>query len=354
MHQNVPTVTSLIEAALGDAYIVFPTLALFGGATLLPAIWALAPVVWSEVSPPDAHKTTKQPYTSRLGAWLNLALNALLFAGFLLYTAIMIAAPLAVVFKNELAFGDQGRAAIAALGTISAAAFVWLFAWRGKAKDLALGFRPVLDAMLDVDNWFREHPLDRNPKSRICGRYVSLLRYICNWTNPLDGSHYDAIVIVSHSQGTVISADLLRFLHHEAEQCGSVKAYDPELERLADKGFVSLYTMGSPLRALYGERFPRLYAWAYHDPGSTDRPDPDELNVKQWINSYRSGDYIGRHLWQRDNNAGNWTVTTSPAPAAPGVTNRLEHCIGAGAHTHYWDETGPAIRDEVDALIANA
>ena len=48
----------------------------------------------------------------------------------------------------------------------------------------------------------------------------------------MTSGRYDAVIIVSHSQGTVITADVLRFVHHEASLCGGMKAYDPELARL--------------------------------------------------------------------------------------------------------------------------
>ena len=93
--------------------------------------------------------------------------------------------------------------------------------------------------------------MSRNPKARICGRFVSLLRYICHWEDPITRTGYDAVVIVAHSQGTVITADLLRFLQIER---------DPQLSALGNTKPVYLFTMGCPLRQLYGARFPRLLA----------------------------------------------------------------------------------------------
>ncbi|MBI3492973.1 MAG: hypothetical protein HY047_14520 [Acidobacteria bacterium] len=233
-----------------------------------------------------------------------------------------------------------------------------------------LGFRSVLDILLDVDNWLREHPLDSNPKARICGRYVSLLRYIANWQTP-GGDQYDALVIIAHSQGTVITADLLRFLRAQAGAQG-MQAYDPQLARL-DTLPISVFTMGCPLRQLYGLRFPRLYRWARHDnrqPMSPwqprdlpldQRPMPAGLGVGQWINAYRSGDYVGRHLWRTEPCDYKWTGDRSGSDVAAPVplnstdgAQRLEFCIGAGAHTHYWDRTGIIIARELDRLIAQA
>ena len=33
---------------------------------------------------------------------------------------------------------------------------------------------------------------------------------------------------------------------------------------------------------------------------------------------------------------------------------KREFCIGAGAHTHYWDETAPEIARELDRLVGLA
>jgi hypothetical protein len=348
------TVGALIDVALENSGVVLPILAIGGALSALPAIWGLAPVVVSEIAAPDEFKSRRQGFTTRLGEWLDLTFKGLLLSGVILYAAIMLAAP--VVGWNALMYIGQGagKTAIQALGALSGAAFTWLLVMRGRFKSLALGFRPVLDTMLDVDNWFREHPLDRNPKARICGRYASLLRYICNWKDPITGGHYDAVIIVSHSQGTVITADLLRFLHHEASRCGGMTAYDPELARLdrTRNGLpVMLFTMGSPLRALYGRRFPRLYAWAHHaDEPQPRRPDPEALGVAGWVNAYRSGDYIGRYLWRDALCPDNWRIS---AVTMNSPTSR-EFCIGAGAHTHYWDVTAPAIAYQLDDLIAQA
>ena len=61
--------------------------------------------------------------------------------------------------------------------------------------------------------------------------------------------------------------------------------------------------------------------------------------MKEWVNVYRSGDYVGRALW---------------SDATAGTAVGTEYCIGAGAHTHYWDRTAPMIADALDRLIADA
>lgn len=237
-------------------------------------------------------------------------------------------------------------------------------AFGGRLKSLVLGFRNILDVLLDVDNYLREQPCTSAPRARICARFASVLRYVY--------ARYDAVVIVAHSQGTVIAADLLRFL--VAADCG---ALDPSLSR-PPKTPIYLFTMGSPLRQLYGLRFPHLYRWARHglsrgsmkrtdEIASTTGPDPAELDVSIWVNAYRSGDYIGRYLWRPDACDFAYEIEamkivqpwrrSNAAPfssvnRAPG--NRREFCIGAGAHTHYWDRTAPQVALQLDELVSFA
>jgi hypothetical protein len=82
--------------------------------------------------------------------------------------------------------------------------------------------------------------------------------------------------------------------------------------------------------------------------------------VQVWLNSYRSGDYVGRSLWTEEwygRTSGGPTVGAYPEPihvvaqAPPPPINRSETCIGAGAHQHYWDDTAPDIAEQLDALI---
>jgi len=127
---------------------------------------------------------------------------------------------------------------------------------------------------------------------------------------------------------------------------------------------MTLFTMGCPLRDLYGLRFPRLYGWTRDSGDPVMKPLPADLErdpqrapaplglyaVKHWVNAYRSGDYIGRYLWRRTDDRNTWDVTT----VMENSPKSLEFCIGAGSHTHYWDVTAPAIAYRLDALIAQA
>jgi hypothetical protein len=86
-------------------------------------------------------------------------------------------------------------------------------------------------------------------------------------------------------------------------------------------------------------------------------PDPADLGVEKWVSAYRSGDYVGRSLWLNE-----WYRRTTgsdqdgftariPTKVSDAIGARVEFCIGAGAHTHYWDDTAPDIANQLNELI---
>lgn len=117
------------------------------------------------------------------------------------------------------AAGVLARGAIEFVGGFLVAGAVGVLALRrGRLETLSRAIRPILDVVLDVDGYLREQPRERTPRARIAERYVSLLRYLCAWRNPdAPDEPYRAIVILAHSQGTVISTDLLGFLQRERD-----------------------------------------------------------------------------------------------------------------------------------------
>jgi hypothetical protein len=236
---------------------------------------------------------------------------------------------------------DSGATVIAILGF--AVGFL-LTASQGPLSFLALGFKSVIDVALDVVAWLRLRPEKQNPKGRICARYVSLLRHICK--EHLSGTTYKGIVIVAHSQGTIISADLLRFLYFQYEN-GELESTLTPLFRVDLP--IYLMTFGSPLRQLYDLRFPDLYAWTFRpDHAANQGPRPKTLGVCGWLNGYRSGDYVGRYLWHRDNDPAAWNLGS--VTHEPGL--REECCLGEGAHTHYFDETAPSVPVWLNRVIS--
>ena len=195
--------------------------------------------------------------------------------------------------------------------------------------------RVVLDAVLDVDNYFGDPPSRQPPRARIYSRYAALLGYL------RDGG-YARVVIVSHSQGTVISADLLRYLHVQRR-----------LRAIIGEVPIALVTVGSPLRDLYAERFPLLYRWMGSNATgfATAGPSASDIGAVEWVNACRSGDYVGRFLWTRDRAYRIALVGADGRVEAERAGDRTEFCLGAGAHTHYFSNDAVALAVEIDRLI---
>ena len=227
--------------------------------------------------------------------------------------------------------------------------------------------RAPLDVALDVDNHFREFPRTGIPRARIFSRYAALLRHVA-------AQGYERIVIVSHSQGTVITADLLRFLS-SADGLAPTGRQRPELE---GKGLppIGLLTLGCPLRQLYAARFPTLYRWVIDRRGTVVGPRAFDIGVTRWVNAFCSGDYVGRWLWSdspddRDpvghplidsvdpKTFGRASAYDGFDPMPPAArpfasTAEVEVCLGFGAHTHYLESDQIQVAWLVDGLIADA
>jgi pimeloyl-ACP methyl ester carboxylesterase len=200
--------------------------------------------------------------------------------------------------------------------------------------------RVAIDAVLDIDNYFGDPPNRQPPRGRIYSRYASLLAF-------LRDAGYARIVIVAHSQGTVISADLLRYLHAQGRLQDIVGALP-----------VALVTVGSPLRDLYAERFPLLYQWmGSRDAGFANAaPAAADLGVAEWVNACRSGDYVGRFIWTPDRAArfGVATVKPNGTVEASRAGDRTEFCLGAGGHTHYFSDDAVALAVEIERVVTGA
>lgn len=252
------------------------------------------------------------------------------------------------------------------------------------AKQLQ-GLRAPLDAVLDVDNHFREFPRHRISRVHIVERYVALLDH-------LRQQGFERVVFVAHSQGTVITADLLRYLQ-QWHLLGAALAQDvdpsqapepsvapaaslgvaplqvsmPTLRRWLDAVQPRLLTLGSPLRQLYALRFPALYAWPLADvqhrsqPGWTG-PRPSDLGLHHWSNLWGSGDYVGRWLWAAPGprtpqplevDDRRYSGAVHQGCDAQGATWR-DACLGVDAHTHYFDVDKADVRAELLALVTQA
>jgi hypothetical protein len=364
----------------GNGFVL--TLALFALALFLLFWWALPSVfaekfrLRNEKKPP---RFTTNAMSVRLGTWLSRGLDATAVVTFLFWCAIFLIPPMFLagagpwIRTGANALGFDANSAPA--GADITRWIVQSFAVGGTAAALAILVKygsPVLGAILDVDTYLRTLPENATPRAKIMERYVSVLRSIARY-RASDDRGYDSVVIVAHSLGSLISADLLRFLK---------AAGDPELaalglagEDVANQGGISikLLTMGSPIRQLLNRFFPYLYDWVRDEPdnglrplphpvlnppptiGPAALPDPAELGLQNWVNVYRSGDYVGRSLWLDE-----WYCRTDGTQGSGGYPQAIyfassglrgEACIGAGAHTRYWDDTAPDVADLLNALI---
>ena len=346
---------------------IVPALVLLGAALFLLGWMALPSLFYEALAP--AGGTNGQ--SRRGGAWLSRGLDATAIVTWLVWGAIFVVIPLFGTI-DQIARSEGGAAA--AHGVSALARAMLFFLNTGGALVAASAAAVVtavakyggsaLDILLDVDNYLRSGPRDAAPAARIQERFASLLRYVSRWRS--DGRGYDAVVIVAHSLGTAISADQLRLIERLRR---TEDSHEPALTELPP---VYLFTMGSPLRQLMNRFFPHRFWWVRDVPdngwmplGETPdelraagRPLPSSLGVAGWSNAYRSGDYVGRALW-----LGEWYSRTAGPDDAGRVGERLkaftaahrwEACIGAGAHTHYWDGSAPDIADHLDEIIRRA
>jgi hypothetical protein len=222
--------------------------------------------------------------------------------------------------------------------------------------------RAPLDAALDVDNHFREFPRKAIPRTRIFSRYAAVLRHIAK-------SDYERIVIVAHSQGTVISAELLRYF----KEAAAIGPDDGPFRSIWDalQGKIMVVTAGCPLRQLYAARFPVMYDWVLQNRAGTFGPTAADIGANAWVNLFATGDYVGRWLWSRppaiseyppseiDERDAKKAPTYDPQPLDTTDWRRLmgggtekDISIGAGAHTHYFQPPQEVIACVVDAMMS--
>lgn len=302
------------------------------GIFVLGALFAALPSVLVEIKHP---RGAQDDESIDLGRWLSrgIIIVAIAAEAFTIALFMMLYNGLAA-FINRTPLVYDGQLTLVAF----AAGGVGLIL---TGKRFIQTFRAAVDVLLDVDNYLRESPKDAAPRARIAERFVSLLRHLCEMG-------YQKIVIVAHSQGTVIAADALRYLNAVS---------DPALKPIADGRIeLRLFTMGSPLRQLYAKAFPYLYSWIKDEKVTAEltSPDPKALTLQQWANVYCSGDYVGRNLWIPESNERLW-VRSRPTPTAAdadgNVLGCVEFCAGAGAHTHYWDMNGRDVAAYLKAII---
>lgn len=310
---------NLLTLSAGNAFIPY---LLVLALALLCALVALLPSVAAEIRP---RAVREHPGATRgMWHWLNQGFAFLHWAKWLCAVGFIFLIPVGV----GLQYAGIKYVDLPHLGEAMGGGIVAFIALTKLSGVNALGnvsrffarLRVLIDTLIDVDNWLRERPVGHTPRLHIMARYSSLLRH-------LKQQGYQRVILVCHSQGTVITADLLRYL----------KARNPAL--LDSLKRIDLLTLGSPLRQLYAARFPGIYAWA-------ENPQLNQAGLASWRNGYGAGDYVGRNLWDAEPLHALWTPGRNPG--------RDDFCTGAIAHTHYFDEDSRQVAATIAALLAKA
>ena len=144
----------------------------------------------------------------------------------------------------------------------------------------------------------------------------------------LDQPEHTPVVLVGHSQGSVLTYAALRPLLTTADGRDQVEDW-------------ALVTVGCPLRALYARAFPRYFPLSEFDAARAALGG-------RWRNLFRFTDYVGRAVFVSDEDAA--------APGAQDGDRWLPDPETRGtpvhAHSHYWED--PMVVDEVRAVMAPA
>jgi hypothetical protein len=332
---DIPSQTKFVDFLLSHGGSqAFDWIVLGLGIALFLLVCGTANSIFHELNPPDPAKAQRNWRLKLGGWWLNIGLRPVAFAAFL----VLVLLGSLALYLPATSFCAKGGGPFWCTNDLVRNAGVLLTASSASLLVLAKAYgrglaalRPGLDLALDVDNWLRERPRFSNPRAKILSRYLALFKH-------LYAAGYREVVIVAHSQGTVITADFLRFLKHFGWKSGVS---------------IRLFTVGSPLRQLYAERFPDLYGWVTDHGG----PEAKKLyGVEFWLNGYRTGDYVGRALWEDLLFRPAFRYGPHPRDLLRQALQRRENhadfSLGAGAHTHYFDENAPLSGVALDALIS--
>jgi len=144
--------------------------------------------------------------------------------------------------------------------------------------------------------------------------------------------HRPELVIISHSQGTMVAVEILN---------------DPEMAWLGSSfSKTSLVTMGSPLTYLYQHYFGHLYP-SLHEPFWDDL----RQRVDRWLNLFRIDDFVGQEV-----DFPVQTITKTPqswmTEFSSSIPESSSHPLGCRGHVNYWqdEEALKVLRRELFAV----
>ncbi len=221
---------------------------------------------------------------------------------------LIVAAPMALALFTVAVMFFVFRAVIPFYGPMDIplphvfnAYVLWIVAvaFVAAAHLLVPKLRNVLHVVMDVINHFRTKQGHFPVRERIAHRFRSVLQYV------LAGDPPTHLLVIAHSQGTVITIDAL--LHPDCQDAMRRAGLRPENTRLA--------TFGSPYTHLYQFYFPAQYP-----------PQPGDVILGpafgRWVNLFHIDDYVGTQVAGR--------------PDADRPTNVALPAEWLMAHTDYW------------------
>jgi len=276
-----------------------------------------------------------------------LAIGAIIFIGFVLEVGVFLADRTGLMRALVAPIRDAWREA---RGTSAEAATVgdywnglarisgWLVLGMGgvvagpatllappsRARERTQPLWPILDVILDVTRY-----LEPDRRAKILARTHAVLAEVLR-----EDAAYDEVVLVTHSQGTLIGADVLRMT---ATSRGEQKP--------------RLVTMGSPLANLYHRLLPGSFEWVQDAV-----EEPNYLGVASWTNLYGGGDAVGRSVCDTELMRLVRGLTSDPEiRASTNAEDRakwiVETNVGSIGHTSYLDASGNAGRAVREGLL---
>lgn len=178
----------------------------------------------------------------------------------------------------------------------------------------------------------------RGRRTAILERYRAVLRAVTEARHPDGTTGYDAVVLMGHSQGSLLTATVLFGDPARQEPEAPLAAHDPRLAAHLADGGLSVVTFGSPITQLYDRRLPDQYAGLRTLP--TRSATALSPLTGEWLNAYRPGDYVGRAIWA-DPLAPASSVPGAEAFSAtvPGGPRFRDVCLAqGGGHVGYWGD----------------
>ncbi len=175
---------------------------------------------------------------------------------------------------------------------------------------------------LDVVNHFAAPTKQFPIRTRIAKRMADTIDFLLT---PGDKPH---LVVVCHSQGTVVTLDTLfgdqknvyegRWPLRRRRQVWQPGLWETRLKD--EVASLTILTFGSPITHLYQYYFPSLYPPLAQMPGLQGLDAEIASGRIRWFNSYRVDDYIGTYI----------------DPAFEGFPVNVP--MPVGGHTDYWKE----------------